>query len=115
MAAGVSPPGAVDARKRRLAARRTSAKPVSSLGSRKRPKSSPGARPCEARVHSVPSVIRLEMAMPPGNGRDGEVGAGRLEHEGVRRVGDEERGVVGLLVGGVGDAALSARLEEAGR
>ena len=36
--------------------------------SRKRPKSSPGARPGEPRVQSVPRVMRLEMAAPPGRG-----------------------------------------------
>ena len=47
-----------------------------------------------------------------GERRDGIVRSGGLEHEGLGRVGDEEGRVVRLLVGGVGDAALPARLEE---
>ncbi len=68
VAAGVSPPEGAAARKRRLAARRTSAEAVSSVGSRKRSKSSPGASAPEARVHPVPSEIRLEMAAPAAKG-----------------------------------------------
>ena len=45
----------------------------------------------------------------------GEVGTRRLEHEGLRRVGDEEGGVVGLLVCRIGNATLPARLEEPGQ
>ena len=65
---GRQPAGSGLARKRRLAARRTSAKPCPRSWSRKRSKSSPGASVPEARVHSVPSVIRLEIAVPPGKG-----------------------------------------------
>ncbi len=39
-------------------------------------------------------------------------GPGRVEHEGLVRVGDEERGVVGVLVGGIGDPALAVHLHE---
>ena len=114
MAAGVSPPGAAESRKRRLAASRTSAYRVSSPRSRKRPKSSPGARLPEARVHSRPSVIRLEMAVPAGNGAAANSEPAVSRTKALRRIGDEERGVVGLLTGRVGDATLPAVLEQAG-
>ena len=47
-----------------------------------------------------------------GKRGDGVVRSRRLEDEGPCGVGDQERGVVGLVVRGVGDAALPARLEQ---
>ncbi len=112
MAAGVSPPGGVDPRKRRLAARRTSAGPVGSLGSAKDPKSSPAARPADPRVHSA---RERDAVRDRGTAKEpcGDVVApGRLEDPDLRRVGNEERRVVRLAVRGVRDATLPARFEE---
>ena len=81
--------------------------------SRKRPKSAPGARAGEARVHSDPQGDPVRDGGTAGVRGDREVDAGGLDHEGLRRIGDEEGGVVGLVVRGVGDPTLAAGLEEA--
>ena len=89
VAAAVSPPEAAAARKRRLAARRTSAYAVSSPWSRKRPKSSPGARPAEAaRPVGTEHESGWRWRRRRAERGDRVVGARRLEHEGLGRVGD---------------------------
>ena len=52
------------------------------------------------------------MAVPVGNGAAAWRAPRRIEHEGLVRVGDEERGVVGVVVGRVGDPALAVRLHQ---
>ena len=69
----------------------------------------------------VTEPVELVECDPVGDGHaggersNGEVGSRRLEHEGLRRVGNEKGGVIGLLVRGVGNATLPARLEEPGQ
>ena len=72
---------------------------------------------CEGTRGTAPLRAQADAVGDGGAGGergDGVVGARGVEDEGVGRVGDEERGVVRLLVRGVGHAALAARLEEPG-
>ena len=109
----VSPPGDVESRRRRLAARRTSAKErvllrIAELGEGQFPAPAP-VRPASTRCRwRAGSRWRSH---PLGRG-DGVVGPGRLEHEGFAGVGHQEGGVVRLPMGGVRDPALPAGLEE---
>ena len=70
VAAGVRPLAVArcPSRNVRLAASRSSAESVGASGSRKRSKSSPGVRSGEPRVQSDPTLSRLLMAVPRGNG-----------------------------------------------
>ena len=70
VAAGVRPPAPArcPSRNRRLAASRRSAESVGASGSPKRPKSSPSSRSGDPRVQSDPTLSRLLMAVPRGNG-----------------------------------------------